>query len=95
MLILSRKQYLKKYFEKNNLEDNICFIISNFGYFNNEIRVQYLEYFDKYTWKNRKRAWRIFIIDRASCHINKKFMKVCYSKNILLFQLPPHIAHLF
>lgn len=39
ILILSAKQNLEKYFEKNNLGDNICLAVSNFGYSNNEIRV--------------------------------------------------------
>lgn len=30
----------------------------------------------------------------ASSHTNEEFMKVCYNKNILLFQLLPHITHL-
>lgn len=39
MLILSRKQYLEKYFKKNNLKDNLYFVISDSCYFNNKIRV--------------------------------------------------------
>lgn len=40
MLILSGKHYLEKYFEENNLEDNICLAISNFSYFIDGIEVQ-------------------------------------------------------
>lgn len=39
MLILSKKQHLEKYFKKNNLDDNMCFAISDFGYSNDEIGV--------------------------------------------------------
>lgn len=39
MLTLSKKQYLEKYFKKNNLENNIDLAVNNFGYSNNEIRV--------------------------------------------------------
>ena len=39
MLVLSRKQYLEKYFEKNNLEYNMYFAISDYGYSHNKIRV--------------------------------------------------------
>ena len=56
MLILSRKQQLKKYFEKNNLKDNMCFAINDSGYSNDEIRFQWLEHFDKYTRIKRKKA---------------------------------------
>ena len=39
MLILSRKQHLKKYFKKDNLKNNVCFFVSDFGYSNDEIGV--------------------------------------------------------
>lgn len=51
MLILSEKQYLEKYFEKNYLENDIYLVISNFSYSNNKIGVLQLKYFDKYIWK--------------------------------------------
>lgn len=49
MLILSGKQHLEKYFKENNVEDNICLVVSGFGYFNDEIGVQWLEHFDNCT----------------------------------------------
>lgn len=87
MLILSGKQYLEKYFEKNDLENNVCFAVSDSGYSNNGIGVRWLEHFSK-------GAWRMLIMDRASCYTNEKFVRVCYSKNILLFQLPSHSTYL-
>lgn len=40
ILILNGKQYLEKYFKKNDVEDNICWAINDSGFSNNEIRVQ-------------------------------------------------------
>ena len=77
ILILSGKQYLEKYFKKKNLEDNVCFAISDSGYSNNKIRVQQLEHFDKCTWKKRKGAWKMLIINEASYHTNEEFMQIC------------------
>ena len=36
----------------------------------------------------------MLIIDGASYYINEKFVRVCYSKNILPFQLPPYTTYL-
>lgn len=33
-------------------------------------------------------------MDGASSHTNEEFVRVCYSKNILPFRLPPHTTHL-
>lgn len=37
----------------------------------------------------------MLIINGVGCHTNEKFMRVCYSKNILPFQLPSHTTYLF
>lgn len=39
ILILSRKQHLEKYFEENDLKNNVCLVVSDFGYSNNKIEV--------------------------------------------------------
>lgn len=49
MLILSGKQHLEKYFEKNSLDNNVCFAVSDFGYSNDEIGIHWIEHFDKCT----------------------------------------------
>lgn len=36
----------------------------------------------------------MLIMNRASSHTNEEFVRVCYSKNILPFRLPPHTTHL-
>ena len=68
--------------------------VSNSDYSNDEIGVQWLEHFDKYTRKKRKGALRMFIMDGASSHTNEEFVRVCYRKNILPFRLPLHTTHL-
>ena len=70
------------------------FAVSDSGYSKHEIGVQWLEHFDEYTWKKRKRAWRMPIMDGASYHTNEKFVRVCYSKNISTFRLPLHTTRL-
>lgn len=86
ILILNGKQHLEKYFKENNLENNIYLAVSNSAYFNDEIGVQLLEHFDKYIRKKQKEAWKMLIMDAASSsHINEKFVKICYSKNIFPF----------
>lgn len=51
MLILSRKQHLKKWVKKNNLDNNMAFAVSNSSYLNDKINLKWLKYFDKYTQK--------------------------------------------
>ena len=68
--------------------------MSDSGYSNDEISLEWLEHFDKHTRKKQKGAWRMLIMDGAESHIYSEFVRVCYSKNILSFHLPPHTTHL-
>lgn len=90
MLILSAKQHLGIFFEENGLENSVSFAVSDSGYSNDEIGIQWLEHFDECTQKKCKGAWRMLIMDGASSHTNEEFVRVFYSKNILPFRLPPH-----
>ena len=94
MLILSGKQHLEKWFEENDLDDNVAFAVSDSGYSNDEISLEWLEHFDKHTRKKRKGAWCMLIMDGAESHTHSEFVRVCYSKNIVPFRLPPHRTHL-
>lgn len=94
MLILSGKQHSEKCFEEKDLENSMSFAVRDPGYSNDKIGVQWLEHFDECTRKKCKGAWRMLIMDGASIHTNEEFVRVCYSKNILPFRLPPHTTHL-
>ena len=94
MLILSGKYHLEKSFKKKDLENDVCFAVSNSGYSNDEIGVQWLEHSDECARKKRKGALRMLIMDGASCHTNEEFVRICYSKNLLPFRLPSHTTHL-
>lgn len=55
MFILSGKQHLEKWFEENDLDDNFAFAVSDSGYPNDKIRLEWLEHFGKHTHgKNEK-----------------------------------------
>lgn len=94
MLILSGKQHLEKWFEGNNLDNDVAFAMNDSSYSNDEISLEWLEHFDRHTRKKKKGVWRVLIMDGAKSHTHSEFVRVCYSKNILPFRLPPHITHL-
>ena len=94
MLILSEKQHLEKWIEKDDLDDNMTLAVNYNGYSNNEISFEWLKHFDKHTLKKQKETWRMFIMDRAESYMHSEFVRVCYNKNILPFCLPLHTIHL-
>ncbi len=94
MIILSGKSHLEKFFLQNDLDGKVAMAISDTGYNNDELSLHWLEHFDKHTRKKRKGVWRILVMDGASSHVHEEFIRLCYSKNILPFRLPPHTTHL-
>ena len=56
MLILSGKQHLEKWFEENDLDDNVTLAVSDNGYSNDKISLEWLKHFDQHTRKKRKSA---------------------------------------
>lgn len=91
---LSGEQHLENWFEKNDLDDDVAVAVSDSGYSNDEISLEWLEHFDKHTRKKKKGVWRMLIMDEAKSHTQSEFVRVCYSKNIPPFHLPPHTIHL-
>ncbi len=94
MIILSGKSHLEKFFLHNNLYGNITMAVSDTGYNNDELSLHWLEHFDNNTWKKRKGVWRMLVMNSASSYIHEEFIRLCYSKNILPFRLPPYTTHL-
>ena len=94
MIILSGKSHLEKFFLQNDLDRKVAMAFSDTGYNNDELSLHWLEHFDKHNCKKRKGVWRILVMDDASSHVHEEFIRLCYSKNILPFRLPPYITHL-
>lgn len=74
MIILNRKNHLKKFFFYNNLDGKFAIGISNIEYNNNKFSFYWLEHFDKYIYKKKIKILKIFIINGISNHIYKKFI---------------------
>lgn len=66
--------HLEKFFFYNNLDGKFAIGISNIEYNNDKFSFYWLEHFDKYTYKKRKKMWKIFMIDDISNYIYKEFI---------------------
>lgn len=86
-VILSGKQFLKKWFEATNLSEDASFDTSDTGYSNDEISMNYLEHFNRNT--PPKGVWRMLILDGHESHNHADFVTRCKKLKILPFQLYP------
>jgi hypothetical protein len=94
MLILSSTQHLEKWFFDGGLEDKTLVAVTETGYTNDDILLQWFEHFDLFSSKRLVGVWRILVSDGYGSHLGIDFIQQCWDKNIIPFCLPPHTTHL-
>ena len=94
MLILSSTQHLEKWFFDGGLEDKTLVAVTETGYTNDDILLQWFEHFDLFSSKRLVGVWRILVSDGYGSHLGIDFIQQCWDKKIIPFCLPPHTTHL-
>jgi hypothetical protein len=64
------------------------------GYANEDIMLQWIEWFERYTRKSRQGRYRMLIFDGFSGQTEPKFIRFCELHDIVPYQLPSHSTHL-
>jgi len=94
MLILPGTIHLEDWVTKTNLDDNILIGLSETGYSNDRLALDWLKHFDKFTSKRQIGSHRLLLLDGYGSHCTKQFLDFCDKKNIIPFCLPSHTTHL-
>ena len=93
MLILTRVNILEP-FVNNDLNDDVLITVSESGYSNDYLALQWLYHFDKHSKKVQRGGWRLLIMDEYGSHHTREFLAYCETANIIPFGLPSHTTHL-
>ncbi len=72
-LILQGKHTLHKWVLHKDLSHKISLIISDFGYSNNGLAMDWLRHFNKYSRKCQVKLYCLFIMDGYGLHLTYKF----------------------
>lgn len=59
MIILAGKQILKRWAVGNDLDDDVLFAVSDTGYSNDDLAMDWLRHFNAHSKKTQKGAWRL------------------------------------
>ena len=78
----------------NSIDDNILFGISEIGYTNVKLSMEWLWHFDKQTASQRKGKYRMLVFDGHRSHLTDEFTYYCWEHYIIPFQLSAHSTHL-
>ena len=91
MIIIAAKTHHDSWHE--SLHEDTLLGVSDSGYSNDWLALQWLEHFEKYSAPMRTSSHRLLIVDGHESHCTKQFIEYCDSHNIVLFALPPHTTH--
>ena len=92
MVILAATQFLGRWFN-NDIEDNTLFAVSETGYSNDELSLDWVKHFDKYSSRCQKGGWWLLLLDGYGSHCTYEFLNYCEDRNIVVFCLPAHTTH--
>lgn len=77
-----------------DFEDETVIDITDSGYTNNKVALQWLQHFIKHTSASAELEYKMLLFDGHGSHTTLKFCKLAAANNIILCQNPPHLTHL-
>lgn len=92
-IIFKGQLYNSSWFEEDLLTQ-WRFGLSENGWTNNTLGLQYIQHFHTHTVRLTKGVKRLLILDGHSSHHSKEFERFCEDNNIITLFMPPHSSHL-
>ena len=92
LLIMKGKVHLAQWYKETCLPDNYFCSVSETGYSNDYLSLQWLQHFDKYSRQHQLGAWRLLLFDGFGGHTTKEFLEYCDQAKIIPFGLMPHTS---
>ncbi|KAJ0126384.1 Uncharacterized protein HZ326_30513 [Fusarium oxysporum f. sp. albedinis] len=93
--IIGAGQYhLANWYRDSNLPDEWAIATSPNGWTDNELGLEWLKHFDRYTKTRSVGRYRLLILDGHESHHSLEFEKYCQANKIVTLFMPPHSSHL-
>ncbi|KAI1689247.1 DDE superfamily endonuclease [Pyrenophora tritici-repentis] len=92
-LIFAGQYHLSAWYEEDIPRD-WAIAVSDNGWTNNELGVEWLKHFNAHTQARTIGARRLLIIDGHRSHQSLEFQELCKENNIHTLCMPPHSSHL-
>lgn len=92
-IILTGQYHLSAWYEAEIPRDWVIAVSDN-GWTNNKLGVQWLKHFNAYTQTRTIGARRLLVLDGHESHHSLEFQELCKENNIYTLCMPPHSSHL-
>ncbi|OWT42328.1 DDE superfamily endonuclease domain-containing protein [Pochonia chlamydosporia 170] len=93
-LILSGQMHMAKWYGVPGLDENAAIRPTPSGYSNDEISLEWLEHFNKWSAQSCLGKKRLLILDGHGSHHTKQFIQYCDDHDIIPFGMPPNLTHI-
>jgi hypothetical protein len=93
-LILTGAVHQSAFYRIPELHDDTAIGVSQTGFTNDELSLEWIKHFDKHTAEKRTGQYRLLIIDGHGSHHTVEFIQYAEDHDIILFGLPPYLTHI-
>jgi DDE superfamily endonuclease/Tc5 transposase DNA-binding domain len=93
-IIAPGKVHLRYWYDESSLPKDMVVALSENGWTNDDLGLQWLKHFDKHTKDRVIGTHRLLILDGHGSHITPEFDNYCTENRIVTICMPPHTSHL-
>jgi hypothetical protein len=93
-IIFAGQHYLSAWYEEADIPRDWAIAVSDNGWTNNELGVEWLKHFNAYTKTRVVGARRLLTLDGHESHYSLEFQEFCKENNIYTLCMPTHSSHL-
>jgi hypothetical protein len=93
-IILPGKKHMRSWYDQLGLLPGIKLVVSDNGWTNNALGLEWLKHFNKYTRDRVVGTYRLLILDGHGSHLTPEFETFYKENRIITLCIPPHTSHL-
>lgn len=93
-IIYKGRVHISAWYEETSIPRNWKLSVSENGWTNNTLGLEWLKHFDAHTKTRQVGGYRLLILDGHESHLNQDFKDYCLEHKILTLCMPPHSSHI-
>ena len=93
-IIYKGRVHISAWYEEADIPHNWKLAVSENGWTNNALGLEWLKHFDAYTEARSVGSYRLLILDGHESHLNQEFKDYCLEHKILTLCMPAHSSHI-
>jgi hypothetical protein len=93
-IIYKGRIHISAWYEEASIPRNWKLSVSENGWTNNMLGLEWLKHFDTHTKARQVGRYRLLILDGHESHLNQDFKDYCLEHKILTLCMPPHSSHI-